>query len=151
MKKSTEITLKSHWLEIIRPFSFSVKGEVIDAVYTYLTTGEIIALSETAAMAFAFIRHEIDDAAARREARVAARRKNKDVSSVDKIELQTPCKSSEEEAKSPIPPRTQPMGLQSLVKQVLSQNAANSDRRLPRKLKKRIQRRLKCRNRPSSR
>ncbi len=33
MKKSTDIKFKSHWLEILQPFSFSVKGEVLEAVY----------------------------------------------------------------------------------------------------------------------
>ncbi len=74
MKQSTDIKIKSRWLEIMQPFSFEVKGEVLAAICSYMSDGEVPELSEAAAMAFAFIRYEIDEALSRKLAAAERRR-----------------------------------------------------------------------------
>lgn len=62
--KRANITIKAKWCEILATQSAALRGEVYNAVIEYLVTGAVVEMSEAAGVAFAFIRHEIDAAAA---------------------------------------------------------------------------------------
>lgn len=72
MKKST--TLKAEWIEIVNQFDPQIRGEIWDAVINYQFFNVIPEnLSETAKMAFLFIKLQIDKARIQREKAKARR------------------------------------------------------------------------------
>ncbi len=135
MKKSTDIKIKSHWLEIMQPFSIAVKGEVLAAVCDYVSTGQVPEMSEVAAVAFAFIRYEID-AAASRKAAAAARRSRAVAQKSDCHEPVMPEPNVPATAVAPPEQRRRPVDKPALLRQ--------SCRRLPRKLKKRLKKQIEA-------
>ncbi len=146
MKKSSDIKLKSHWLEILKPFSFAVKGEVIEAVYNYVTDGRVAdSMSEIAAVAFAFIRHEIDRDAARKDA-AAARRKQKSTTA-HVVEDSAPVTQDQQQITPPAEPVDETTALPEPVP-IPSFKLNNA--RLPRKLKKQLKRQIAARQQPSA-
>lgn len=73
-QKLDKFTFRTGWAAILKGLPAEVRLEVWDAVSEYAMTGDVPVMSETARVAFEFIRLDIDDEAARREATAAKRR-----------------------------------------------------------------------------
>ena len=53
-------TIKNKWRQILCGHSEALRGEVYNAVVEYVAEGRIVEMSEAAAVAFDFIRYDID-------------------------------------------------------------------------------------------
>lgn len=73
------MAIKVQWCAILKQFSPDVRLEVYEAVFDYLSTGNVGPLSARSEVAFAFIRYEIDAASERREKASRRREEKKEV------------------------------------------------------------------------
>ncbi len=68
-------TIKNKWRQILCGHSEALRGEVYNAVVEYVAEGRIVEMSEAAAVAFDFIRYDID-ASSRSKAKRVERKDN---------------------------------------------------------------------------